>query len=131
MRDDCLILGGGVVGLSIAYQLARDGWQVRVIDRSQPGREASWAGAGILPPANLRTATHPLEKLRGLSHQLHPEWAERLHAETGIDTGFRRCGGLYLARSSGEAASLHALAASLAEVEIKMRRIAVNEIGQI
>ena len=50
---DCLILGGGVVGLSIAYELAGHGVQVQVIDQSQLGQEASWAGAGILPPANL------------------------------------------------------------------------------
>jgi len=131
MTHDCLILGGGIVGLSIAYQLARDGAQVRVIDRNQPGREASWAGAGILPPANLQTAVHPLEKLRGLSHQLHPDWAERLREETGIDTGFRRCGGLYLARSTGEAASLHALAAALTEVDVEICRVTVEEVGLI
>jgi glycine oxidase len=131
MTHDCLILGGGVVGLSIAYQLAHDGARVRVIDRQQAGQEASWAGAGILPPANLRTAVHPLEQLRGLSHQMHPAWAEQLYAETGIDTGFRRCGGLYLAHSVGEAASLHALAVSLAEVEIEMRRITLSEVGEI
>jgi len=131
MKHDCLILGGGIVGLSIAYQLARDGARARVIDRNLPGREASWAGAGILPPANPQTALHPLEKLRGLSHQLHPAWAEQLREETGIDTGFRRCGGLYLARGIGEAASLRALAASLAELDIEMRRVATDEVGEI
>ncbi|MAD79451.1 MAG: glycine oxidase ThiO [Pirellulaceae bacterium] len=131
MTIDCLILGGGVIGLSIAYQLSHEGKRIRVIDRSRPGQEASWAGGGILPPANLQTAVHPLEKLRGLSHQLHPVWSEQLRAETGIDTGFRRCGGLYLARSPGEAASLHALAASLAEVEIEMNRITAAEVGEI
>ena len=47
---DCLIVGGGVVGLSLAYELARQEMHVCVIDQSEPGREASWAGAGILPP---------------------------------------------------------------------------------
>ncbi len=131
MTYDCLILGGGVIGLSIAYELAQAGARVRVIDRQQAGQEASWAGAGILPPANRQTAVHPLEQLRGLSHQLHPAWAEQLQAETGIDTGLRRCGGLYLARSSGEAASLHALAASLADVDIDMNKLAPHELGEI
>ena len=131
MTLDCLILGGGVIGLSIAYQLSREGKRIRVIDRNQLGQEASWAGGGILPPANLQTAVHPLEKLRGLSHQLHPVWSKQLRAETGIDNGFRRCGGLYLAQSRGEAASLHALATSLAEVEIEMNRITPAEVGEI
>ena len=105
--DSIVIIGGGVIGLSIAYELACRGQQVHVVERgTEFGKEASWAGAGILPPANPETALDPLEKLRGISHQLHPEWAERLQSETGIDTGFRRCGGIYLARKQGEAASL-------------------------
>ncbi len=60
--QDCLIIGGGVIGLSLAYDLAPHGCQVQVIDQAEMGREASWAGAGILPPANLETANHPFEQ---------------------------------------------------------------------
>ncbi|MCA9205196.1 MAG: FAD-binding oxidoreductase, partial [Planctomycetales bacterium] len=42
--NDCLVIGGGVVGLSLAYQLAVDGLRVAVVDRGAVGREASWAG---------------------------------------------------------------------------------------
>ena len=80
---DCLIMGGGVIGLSIAYELAIHGLQVQVIDKSEMGREASWAGAGILPPANLETAVDPIDRLRGLSHPLHAQWARQLAEETG------------------------------------------------
>ena len=111
--QDCLIIGGGVIGLSLAYELVGHGLRVRVIDRGEPGREASWAGAGILPPANRATAIHPFDQLRGFSAELHPRWAERLRAETGIDTGYRRCGGIYVARSPGEAAALHGLVEQL------------------
>ncbi len=104
LTSDCLIIGGGVIGLSVAWELAQRGASVTVLDRQRIGGAASWAGAGILPPANFATALDPLDQLRGLSHQLHPRWAARLQEETGIDTGFRRCGGLYLARSAGEAA---------------------------
>jgi glycine oxidase len=96
---DCLIIGGGVIGLSLAYELARAGQQVRVVDRIQPGREASWAAAGILPPPRT-TDTDPLERLAALSCRLHPDWAARLRAETTIDNGYRRCGALYLADES-------------------------------
>lgn len=107
-RTECLILGGGVVGLSLAYELARRGHGVRVIDQGHVGRAASWAGAGILPPSALKGTHDPLEQLRGLSHQLHGEWAVELTARTGIDTGYRRCGGIYIARSRVEAATLYA-----------------------
>ena len=58
MRD-CLIIGGGVVGLSLAWDLARHGKRVHVVDQGQPGREASWAGAGIIPAALQRGDQHP------------------------------------------------------------------------
>ncbi len=94
---DCLIIGGGVVGLSLAYELARRGRSVRVVDRGPPGRESSWAGAGIFPPAPPRPDAAPLDQLSALSLRLHADWAVRLRDETEIDNGYQRCGGLYLA----------------------------------
>lgn len=128
---DCLIIGGGVVGLSIAYELSQHGLSVRVIDRVTAGKEASWAGAGILPPANLATAVHPIEQLRGLSHELHPRWAEQLCKETGIDTGYRECGGVYVARSVGEAASLAAMATMLRELDITIEQVNAEVLADI
>ena len=95
---DCLILGGGVIGLSLAYELAGRGMKVRVLDRAQPGQEASWAGAGIIPASKRVERDHPYDQLAGLSAALHPYWAEMLREETLIDNGYRRCGGIYLAR---------------------------------
>ena len=121
--DDCLIVGAGVVGLSLAYELQQHGMQVRVIDRGLAGREASWAGAGILAPANRQTSLHPLDQLRALSHELYPAWSQSLHEETGIDNGYRRCGGIYVARSVGEAASLSGLVGLFREQEIEGQSI--------
>ncbi|MBI2827003.1 MAG: glycine oxidase ThiO [Planctomycetia bacterium] len=97
--DDCLIVGGGVIGLSLAYELAGQGCAVHVLERGLPGREASWAGAGILPPGSITAPVTPDEKLARLCHDLHPQWAARLREETGIDNGYWRCGGIYLART--------------------------------
>lgn len=108
ISSDCLIVGGGVIGLSIAWELSRRGATVTVLDRDRIGYGASWAGAGILPPANFDTALDPIERLRGFSHRLHPQWSAELLEATGIDTEFRRCGGIYLARSAGEAAAMAA-----------------------
>ncbi len=106
--SDCLIIGGGVVGLSIAYELAGRGLKVQILDQAEVGRGASWAGAGILPPSPTHGAVDPLDQLRGMSHPLHAKWASDLKSITGIDTGYKRCGGLYLARSAAESATLHA-----------------------
>ena len=49
--EDVIIVGGGVIGLSIAVELAGQGVAVAIVEQGDFGREASWAGAGILPPA--------------------------------------------------------------------------------
>ena len=127
---DCLIIGGGVVGLSLAWELARGGMAVRLIDQGLPGQEASWAGAGILPPASRSAALHPYDRLRALSSDLHPEWAERLQVDTGIDNGYRRCGGIYLARTAGEAASLAAWAHTTLAEGIAVELLTAVELEQ-
>jgi len=101
-----VILGGGIIGLSIGYELSTRGHRVTLIDTNDFASKASWAGAGMLPPSNRETAVHPYEHLEALSNQVHRQWASRLLRETKIDNGYRDCGGLYLARTNGEIASL-------------------------
>lgn len=108
--SDVAIVGAGAIGLSLAWELAQRGKRVVLLDAGEPGRETSWAGAGILPPCLAPESNDPLTALHRLSMELHPIWAERLQAETGIDVGFRRCGGVYLAFDRGEAAALAGMA---------------------
>lgn len=103
-----MLCGGGVIGLSIAYQCAQHGWKVLVVDSMAMGQAASWAGAGILPAGASIAALDPLEQLRSLSHLLHRDWAKQLRLETGIDNEYRQCGGVYLARTAAERATLSA-----------------------
>jgi glycine oxidase len=128
---DVLIIGGGVIGLSLAWDLAKRGQSVQVIDQGLPGREASWAGAGILPAASKAASKHPYEQLRGLACELHPQWAEELQAATGIDTGYRRSGGVHLARTPGEAAALGAWAALLRDEGIPIERVSGTEVEKL
>src|SRR5438094_9582456 len=93
---DVLIIGGGVIGLTTAYFLARDGRRVSIVDKGELGRESSWAGAGIINPANLERATTPLNRLLALSNSLYPKFSQELLDDTGIDNGYRRCGGVEL-----------------------------------
>ena len=105
---DLMLCGGGVIGLSIAYQCASRGWRVLVVDAGEIGRGASWAGAGILPSGASIESQDPMEQLRALSHRLHPEWSRQLLEQTSIDNEFRKCGGLYLACTPAERATLAA-----------------------
>lgn len=101
-----LVVGGGIIGLSTAWEFVTRGHAVTLVDQGPIGKAASWAAAGILPPNNLATATDPLDRLRAFSHQRIATWADRLQKQTGIDVGYRHCGGWYIADTAGEAAAM-------------------------
>ena len=118
-RPDVIIIGGGVIGLSMAWELAGQGASVRVLEQGQFGKEASWAGAGMLPPGNPEWATTPDARLRSASHVLWPNWAEILLQETGIDNGYSRTGGLEVRSNGSElAAEVTAWRAEGVQVEV-------------
>lgn len=102
---DVLVIGGGVIGLTAAYFLARDGVRVEVVDQGDFGQEASWAGAGILPPGNPDHARTPFDQLRAHSAALFPTLSAELRERTGIDNGYVRCGGLELLEVESETAA--------------------------
>ncbi|HYH67166.1 MAG TPA: FAD-dependent oxidoreductase [Urbifossiella sp.] len=93
-HPDVAVVGGGIIGLTAAYELAKAGLTVEVLDRGPLGAEASWAGAGIIPPGNPDRAATPIDRLRALGSVGMPRLAEELREYTGIDTGYRRCGGI-------------------------------------
>ncbi len=129
MKHHATIIGGGAVGMSTAWELARRGFRVSLLERSQVGRATSWAGAGILPPADLSTATDPIDQLRGLSHELFPQWTEELKSVSGVDCGFQRCGGWYLADTAGERAAMLGMTSYWNELEIRCEPVSATELA--
>lgn len=130
-----IVIGGGVIGLSLAYQLASGGdFRVTVLERGELGREASWAGAGILTAAGERPRA-PVDRLRALSARVIGEWSERLLADTGVDNGFRRCGSLHVV-AGGEGAE-EAVARLDAEAEgweadgVAVERPSIEEVARL
>jgi glycine oxidase len=102
---DVLILGGGVIGLTTAYYLARAGVRVQLLDQSDFGQEASWAGAGILPPGNPACARTPFDQLRAHSVTMLRKLSEELKSLTGIDNGYLASGGLEFLGHHADAAA--------------------------
>lgn len=101
--SDVIVIGGGVIGLTAACELADRGLTVTLLDRQAPGREASWAGAGILPPGLQGNPERPLARMTAATQALWPDWSQALHELTGIDNGFRTCGGINFAPEADDA----------------------------
>ncbi len=89
--SDVVIIGGGVMGLTTAWELAKAGVTVEVVDQSGLGSEASWAGAGLLPPGHRGDPNDPLVPLLRRAAELWPVISRELKEETGIDNGFESC----------------------------------------
>lgn len=107
---EVIIVGGGVIGLSLAWELSRRGINVELFDSHEIGRGASWAGAGLVPPPHRAPdLTDPTCLLRARSAHLYPIWSEQLKDETGIDNGFRVSGGLDIALNPREEPALQSM----------------------
>jgi glycine oxidase len=89
---DAIIVGGGLIGSAIAFELAEVKLRVVVIDRQQPGREASWAAAGMLSPGPDSPEVAPLVPLGKESLQLYPEFIAAVEEASGMAVNFAREG---------------------------------------
>jgi 4-methylaminobutanoate oxidase (formaldehyde-forming) len=87
----CVIIGGGVIGTSVAYHLAKLGWSdVVLMERKRLTSGTTWHAAGLI--AQLRNSPN-MTKLAKYSQELYGD----LEAETGVATGFKRCGSITVA----------------------------------
>ena len=95
--DDVVIIGAGLIGCGIAYELAKRGARVTVYDRAEPARAASWAGAGMLAPYSEEVADPALLALCSASLHSYPAYVDELRERTGVDAYLRSEGTLHVA----------------------------------
>jgi glycine oxidase len=106
-RLDAVIVGGGVIGLSIAWRAARGGLGVRVLERGQPGDGASGVAAGMLAPVGEATwGEEALLDLALASHAQWPSFTAELEAETQRGPGFIDPGAVHVALDRDESEAL-------------------------
>lgn len=128
--SDVAVIGGGLIGTGVAFELARRGAVVTVYDRTEPGRAASWAGAGMLAPYSEALTDPELHRLCEASLRAYPEFVADLRTRTGVDAKLQHEGTLHVALDEDAAARLPATAAVLrahgAEVTVLDRRGALE-----
>ena len=115
------VVGGGIIGMSVAWRLAQRGVQVEVFDKGRIGGEASWAGAGMLAPGGEVDAPNRLAELTVESLKLYPDFIRELEDESGLSIDFRRCGAI-------EQTTSDTRAAAQATLGIRSRRLNLREI---
>ena len=108
--NDVVIVGGGIIGLALAWRLAQRGRTVTVLERGRAGRGTSYAAAGMLAPAvEIQFEEVALYRLGRESLRRWPTFARDLEAATGHDVGYRDDGTLVVADDRDAAEALRRL----------------------
>ncbi|MCH2095873.1 MAG: FAD-dependent oxidoreductase [Rhodobacteraceae bacterium] len=117
-----VIIGGGVIGCSVAYHLAKLGWtDVVLLERKQLTSGTTWHAAGLI--AQLR-ATANMTKLAKYSQELYGS----LEAETGVATGFKRCGSITVALTDHRREEIFRQAAMARAFGVDVQEISPDEV---
>src|SRR6266540_3295249 len=124
------VVGGGVIGLSIAWRLAGRGCAVTVYD-PEPGRGASHVAAGMLAPVGeAHFGEADLVTLMRESARRWPAFAAELREEAGLDVGYRPDGTLLVARTDDDLAELERIVQWQATLGLTPRRLRVSELRE-
>ncbi len=109
---DVVVVGGGMIGLSVAHQAASRGLKVLLLERDEPGRGAGRAAAGMLAPVSEAEAgDQALMDLALESCRLYPDFVARVEKDAGIRCGYRAEGTMLVALNRDHAGELERLAA--------------------
>lgn len=122
-----VIIGAGLIGLAIAFELATRGASVRVLDARAPGKAASWAGAGMLAPYTEALVSRSFEELCVRSLALYPRFVESVRAAGGVDARLRLNGVLEAAYDDAQERRLRAHAEALAARGVAARFLERDE----
>lgn len=85
---DVIVIGGGIIGLSFSLELRKKGATVLVVERGEPGREASYAAGGMLVDCSIETPT-ALQGLATASARMYPEFTHELEVESAMKVDLR------------------------------------------
>ena len=126
-----IVVGAGIVGCTVAYELAKSGARVQVIETRTPGQGATRASAGILAPHIEGHSSDILRSLGRRSLDLYDDFMARLAADSGREVVYQRNGTFELAFSDADETRLGDLSRTLADEGIEARWITPEEFGDL
>ena len=125
-RAKVVVIGGGVVGVSTLYHLARKGWgdEVVLVEKGELTSGSTWHAAGLLPLFNMSYSV-------GQVHKYSVNLYQQLEQETGRRVGFSRVGNLRLAMNRDRMDEYHQYAATAKTIGVDVRFLTPAEIGDL
>jgi glycine oxidase len=128
---DVVAVGGGVIGLAIAWRARQRGLSVTVVDPA-PGRAASWAAAGMLAPVTeVHYGEEPLLRLNLASAERYASFVAELEDVAGTTVGYRPCGTLAVAVDAGDSAVLDDLFRFQQRLGLGVERVTAREARRL
>lgn len=130
---DAIVIGAGIIGLSLAIELNKRGLRVLIVDKGEPGREASWAAGGMLADFPLEMPL-ALRDLAAASARMYPEFVHELEDESRLKIDLRHQGTLvFVDREVHQSAGLPASMSlsSLAELEPNLSSARISSLPAI
>jgi glycine oxidase len=130
--SDVAVIGGGVVGLAIAWRAAQRGLTVTVLERGQPGAGTSRVAAGMLAPiAEARFTEQRLLRLNQASVAEYPRFVDEVRAASGMELGYLACGTLLVARDRDDAEALERELELRRRLGLAVRRLRASEARRL
>lgn len=132
LKQETIIIGGGVIGLLSAYQLAGAGQHVVLLESGETGSEASWAGGGIVSPLYPWRYSPAVTALAHWSQDFYPGFGDSLYEQTGVDPEVHETGLYWLDLHDEEEALAWAerQGRPLQRVTVERVRAAVPALGK-
>ncbi|MGH9452375.1 MAG: glycine oxidase ThiO [Terriglobia bacterium] len=128
-HPDVLVIGGGIIGCSIAMRLAQGGLKVTVLEKGKPGGEASSAAAGMIAPQGEITSLDPFFELCAQSRDLYPSFVSEIEQLSGRELYYRRNGTMLVALNDREVKELEATYQGQTEAGLAVERLTGVQIG--
>lgn len=125
--SDIVVVGAGIVGATVAYELTCRGASVTIVDARTPGAGATHASGGMLAPFTEADEDGPLLMLGARSRHLFRALVERVQADSGIDVNYRETGSLHVAHTDATLDHFDRTCAKLVQLGVPALRLSATD----